>query len=215
MKIFLIEGSAKRRKSASSMLLDGLREQLAAEIVETAVVKTTQVDHALLTALAQTDAAVLAFPLYIDGIPSHFLRFLEAAEPVLRAASTKPVVYALMNCGFYEGTQCTPALEMLRNWCARAGAAFGGGLAVGAGGALTGLDVFALGQGPKKTLGGALEAMAAQICVKACKAPVFISLDMSWEDYRQMGEAGWRKAAQKRGLTEEDLSRPCSAPENE
>lgn len=214
MKILLIEGSPKLRTSASSILLDGLRDCLEdTEITFCAVKGTADSRHDAAEVLTAADAAVLAFPLYVDGIPSHLLRFLQEMEGVLREAEHKPLIYALMNCGFYEGEQCAPALEMVQNWCLRAGVPFGGGLAVGAGGALTGLDAFAMGRGPKQTLGKELKVLAERICAGQCAAPVCISLDMAWEDYQTMGERGWRKALQKRGLQEKDLSRDCPAPD--
>ena len=213
MKLLLIEGSPKLRASASSILMDGLRERLRDAEIHTCAVKGAPVTGEVSAAFTAVDAVVLAFPLYVDGVPSHFLRFLTETEDVLREAEHKPIVYALMNCGFYEGEQCAPALEMVQNWCLRAGVPFGGGLAVGAGGALTGLDAFAMGRGPKQTLGKELEVLAERICAGQCAAPVCISLDMAWEDYQTMGERGWRKAAQKQGLQEKDLSRPCSAPD--
>lgn len=213
MKLLLIEGSPKLRASASSILMDGLREHLRDAEIHTCAVKGAPVTGEVSAAFTAVDAVVLAFPLYVDGIPSHFLRFLTETEDVLREAEHKPIVYALMNCGFYEGEQCAPALEMVQNWCLRAGVPFGGGLAVGAGGALTGLDAFAMGRGPKQTLGKELEVLAERICAGQCAAPVCISLDMAWEDYQTMGERGWRKAVQKQGLQEKDLSRPCPAPD--
>lgn len=213
MKLLLIEGSPKLRASASSILMDGLREHLCDAEIHTCVVKGAPVTGEVSAAFTAADAVVLAFPLYVDGIPSHFLRFLTETEDVLRKAEHKPIVCALMNCGFYEGEQCAPALEMVQNWCLRAGVPFGGGLAVGAGGALTGLDAFAMGRGPKQTLGKELEVLAERICAGQCAAPVCISLDMAWEDYQTMGERGWRKAVQKQGLQEKDLSRPCPAPD--
>lgn len=213
MKLLLIEGSPKLRASASSILLDGLREHLRDAEIHTCAVKGAPVTGEVSAAFTAADAVVLAFPLYVDGIPSHFLRFLTETEDVLREAEHKPIVYALMNCGFYEGEQCAPALDMVQNWCLRAGVPFGGGLAVGAGGALTGLNAFAMGRGPKQTLGKELKVLAERICAGQCAAPVCISLDMAWEDYQAMGERGWRKALQKRGLQEKDLSRPCPAPD--
>lgn len=212
MKLLLIEGSPKLRRSASSILLDGLRDHLEDVEIDTCAVKSAADSGHAAAALTAADAVVLAFPLYVDGIPSHFLRFLTEMENVLREAEHKPLIYALMNCGFYEGEQCAPALEMVQNWCLRSGVSFGGGLAVGAGGALTGLDSFTMGRGPKQTLGKELKVLAERICAGQCAAPVCISLDMAWEDYQTMGECGWRKAAQKQGLQEKDLSRPCPAP---
>lgn len=213
MKLLLIEGSSKLRRSASATLLDALRPSLSGAQITDAALKKPALPPELLPLWHSADAVVLAFPLYVDGIPSHLLHCLTALEEPLRCAGQKPPLYALMNCGFYEGVQCTPAMEMLRQFCRRAEIPFGGGLGVGAGGALTGLEAVPLGTGPKKTLAANLAALAGRILSLQTAPPVYMSLDLSWTAYQEIGESGWRKAAQKRGLCEADLSRPCPPPE--
>ena len=78
MKVALINGSPKPRGSASAMLLDGLRACLPAglECVECPLhaVRPAE-DPARL--LLDTDALVLACPVYVDGLPAHLLTALE------------------------------------------------------------------------------------------------------------------------------------------
>lgn len=43
-------------------------------------------------------------------------------------------VYCLVNCGFYEGHQNKLAIEMMGNWCEKAGIKWGEEVGIGAGG---------------------------------------------------------------------------------
>ena len=80
---------------------------------------------------AQADNVVLAMPVYVDGIPAHVAEFLEYAQG--RASSWKCRIYAVSNCGFFQGQQCRLLLNQLSCFCDRAGLTYGGGLGTGAG----------------------------------------------------------------------------------
>lgn len=212
MKITMIEGTAKKRKSASSVLLHGLREYLPGVEVAEYALKHAQISREAKEAILGADVLILAVPLYVDAIPSHMISVLEELEQNLALLPEKPVVYGVMNCGFYEGEHCEIAAEMLQHWCAHCGAVFGGSVAVGAGGALTALEKIPMGVGAKSTLGKTLKTFAQNILKRETAEPVFISLDLTWDEYKQIGETGWRKACRKRGVPEEALSSPCPAP---
>ena len=116
MKIALINGSPKPGPGASSSILADLEkvlppcERLCFHFFRPAVEETE------LKKLALCDIFVFSFPLYVDGIPSHLLSCLTQLEDrCAELASSAPTVYGIVNCGFYEGRQCLPALEMLRN----------------------------------------------------------------------------------------------------
>ncbi|HAW69762.1 MAG TPA: hypothetical protein DHD79_09105, partial [Firmicutes bacterium] len=82
--------------------------------------------------LAACDTLVFAFPLYVDGIPSHLLSCLSQMEGYLKPLASKEMrVYAIVNCGFYEGRQNQHALDMMQNWCAKTRLIWGHGLGIG------------------------------------------------------------------------------------
>mgnify|MGYP000653504169 CR=1 FL=1 len=60
---------------------------------------------------ADSDVLIFAFPLYVDGIPSHMVSALLDLETVIRKKKKKRTVYAILNCGFYEGCQNAVALR--------------------------------------------------------------------------------------------------------
>ena len=84
---------------------------------------------------------------------------LHQLEEYLVTNKKEITVYAVVNCGFYEGRQNSLAIAMMENWCHRAGLRWGQGLGIGAGGMLAGIRNVPLGSGPKKNLGRALEQL--------------------------------------------------------
>ena len=132
MKTLFIDCSPKKRFCASAYFLslqglftggEKVREKLR-----------TPADHArIIWQLRDAQAVVFAMPLYVDGIPSHVLRFMEEMEEVCREESLGLSVYCIANNGFIEGRQNEPLMRQMENFCARAGLTWGGGVGIGGG----------------------------------------------------------------------------------
>ncbi len=132
MKTLFINCSPKKRFCASayflflqSLFVGGkkVREKLR-----------TPADHGrILNELRDADAVVFCMPLYVDGIPSHVLRFMEKMEEYCRENGLHLNVYCIANNGFIEGRQNDPLMQIMENFCARAGLTFGGGVGIGGG----------------------------------------------------------------------------------
>ena len=132
MKTVFINCSPKKRLSASSWFLALSRLFVSGEKVSETL--RTPADHErILAALTDADAAVLVLPLYVDGIPSHVLPFLEKLEAYSREKDLCLHVYAVANNGFIEGRQNEPLMQELENFCARAGLQWCGGVGIGGG----------------------------------------------------------------------------------
>lgn len=71
--------------------------------------------------------------MYVDGIPSHVLEFLQEAEEFCLKNGCHFFVYAISNNGFIEGIHNKSHLKMYECWCRRAGLTWGGGIGVGGG----------------------------------------------------------------------------------
>jgi len=131
MKIALINGSPKIKDSASDCILQELKVFLSKQnntIIEYHFRKP-QLSIKEMENLVECDDLVFAFPLYVDGIPSHLLNCLTKLENYFQAVNEKEIkVYSLVNCGFYEGHQNTLAIEIMENWCIKAGLQWGQGL---------------------------------------------------------------------------------------
>lgn len=80
MKIVMLSGSPRPKRSTSLYLLDILKDKLAAEN-EITMYQSTGTNLAALAAdLSGSDVFVIACPLYVDGVPSNLLQALSAVQ---------------------------------------------------------------------------------------------------------------------------------------
>ncbi len=215
LKIALINASPKAKDSASGYLLEELKPLLKDSIISEYSLRTFQLKE--LEALLQQDAVVFAFPIYVDGIPAHLLRCLSQWEELARGGKPGLRVYAIVNCGFYEGHQNKNALQILKNWCIKAGLTWGQGVGIGCGGMIASIRGIPHGQGPKRNISVALEALAGNILAggSSNEAGTLSTASALPELYAQpgfprvmyklAGEWGWRKTAKANGLKKKDL----------
>ena len=132
MKTVFINCSPKKRFCASAYFLF-LQRNLTGGTKVTEKLRTPA-DHArILEQLRDAQAVVFGVPLYVDGIPSHVLRFMEAMEAFCRENGLKLHVYCVANNGFIEGKQNEPLMRSFEHFCARAGLTWGGGVGIGGG----------------------------------------------------------------------------------
>ena len=130
-KVVLLNGSMRSRSGNSAKLalrLAGLLKR------ETEIVNLR--DHLnglpkLLDALESATDLVICTPLYLDGLPSQVIRFMETAQREYRGLSKR--IYVLANMGLYESRQLVHLFSAVRQWCGEMGFAYNGGLGVSAG----------------------------------------------------------------------------------
>ena len=81
MKICMISGSLRKKGSNSMYILSQLKEMFDGKNTITLFSSDTFVkkEHDIADAF-DCDALIIAFPLYVDGIPSNFIVFMEQAE---------------------------------------------------------------------------------------------------------------------------------------
>lgn len=132
MKTVLINCSPKKRFCASAYFLALQRLFVGGEKVSERL--RTPADHArVLAQLRGAQAVVFCLPLYVDGIPSHVLRFMEKMEAFCRQNKLHLTVYCIANNGFIEGRQNEPLMQSFEHFCRRAGLVWGGGVGIGGG----------------------------------------------------------------------------------
>ena len=97
MKIALINGSPKNMESASGCLLQELKKFLGddKEIAEYSFRKP-QLNEEEMEQVAESNALVFAFPLYVDGIPSHLLSCIMQLESFLSTIKEKILLFILL-----------------------------------------------------------------------------------------------------------------------
>ena len=132
MKTVLINCSPRKRFCASAYFLFLQSLFIGRKKVKERL--RSPADHAhILEQLRDAQAAVFGLPLYVDGVPSHVLRFLEEMEAFCRENGLKLRVYCVANNGFIEGKQNEPLMQVFENFCVRTGLAWGGGVGIGGG----------------------------------------------------------------------------------
>lgn len=200
MKVLLINGSPKPENggSASGIILDALKQRFGgAAVTVTQYNAAKQNAQEFLRAVSGCNALVFAFPLYVDGIPSHLLRLLCEIQPHIAQEAPGARVYAVVNNGFFQGQQNALALEMMRNFCVRADCIWGGGLGVGGGGMAGAAPV---GRGPLKKLGLALDALTEAIKNGKTIDDRLFAPGFPRFLYQLLAHISWRTQARKNGL---------------
>ena len=132
MKTVLINCSPKKRFCASSYFLFLQRLSVRGEKV-TEKLRSPADHERILEQLRGAQTVVFGMPLYVDGIPSHVLRFLERMEVFCKENNLRLNVFCVANNGFIEGRQNEPLMQILENFCGRAGLRFRGGVGIGGG----------------------------------------------------------------------------------
>ena len=132
MKTVFINCSPKKRFCASDYFLFLQRLFVGGKKV-TEKLRTPADYSRILSQLHDAQAVVFGVPLYVDGIPSHVLRFMEAMEAFCKENGLHLHVYCIANNGFIEGKQNEPLMQSFEHFCSRAGLAWGGGVGIGGG----------------------------------------------------------------------------------
>jgi hypothetical protein len=224
MDILIVNGSPRGTKSNTAhftgILEDLLQNQLLAEgrLASEVQIQPLTIKNAGILPEEfgkPWDALVFCFPLYVDSIPSNITALLLQLEEFYKSAGTqiRTTVYAIINCGFFEGEQTNLGISMIRHWCKRSGLRWGGGLGIGGGEMFGQIASVPLGHGPKKSLGKGITSLALSI-LNADTFPgkekvLFVKPDFPRFLFSFMGSMGWVQQAKKNGLSKKELfSRP-------
>lgn len=205
MKIALINGSPKMGENNSGYFANEMEKLLSAcEVVSIRISRPhiNEQDRAL---LAGCNALLFCFPLYVDSIPSQLLTVLMELETFFREKQIKANVYAVVNCGFYEGVQNHIAFDVLRNWSNRAGLCWRQGVGIGAGEMLGQLGSVPLGKGPKTSLGRALKALAESILQGKGGQNLYLHPNFPRRGFLWIASLGWRRQAKANGVSKKAI----------
>ena len=133
MKALLINASPKRITCASKYYLDLLNMQMLGCDTEQIKLVGPKIYNEIFNHFDSIDALVIALPVYVDGVPSSVLRFLQEAEKYINQNNCQFKLYVISNCGFIEGKQCKNILSVMRSFSDTAGLTWGGGVGIGGG----------------------------------------------------------------------------------
>ena len=132
MKTVFINCSPRKRFCASAYFL--FLQRLFTKGKKISERLRTQADYQrILLQLKDAEAAVFCLPLYVDGVPSHVLRFMEQLEDYSKENGLHLKIYCIANNGFIEGKQNEPLMQVFENFCTRSGNEWCGGVGIGGG----------------------------------------------------------------------------------
>ena len=211
MIISIINGSQKTRESNSGVIIDKLhkllKEKHKVKIYNSGITLFT---NEIFKEIISGDIIVLAFPLFVDAVPSHTLKMLIELENVIKQERTDILImYSIVNNGFYEGKQNRVVFEIIRNWCEHSGVKFGGGIGQGAGEMLGGAnDSYPMEKGPFINLYRALELLVKRIESKEPFGIVYLNPSFIPRIvFKIMATISWNRQAYKNGLKKKDMTK--------
>lgn len=185
----LIHGSPKAAGGNSDKILQLLEKRLTGPCVR---VDTVRTGPETWEALADCEAAVVIFPLYVDSLPSHLLRFFMEWEMDRREQQRRALsLYAVAQCGFYEGEQNRIALEQVSCFCRKAGISWQGGVGLGGAGGFAEMPEALL-----KPLTGVISSLAEAVNRKEeLPSLQFASVGLPRWLYLAAGNQSWIRGA--------------------
>lgn len=207
MKVLLINGSPKTRNSSTELILKHT-ELLLSDYCEINTITAAKPYTLETEKLVQAcDAMVIAFPLYVDAVPSHLLRYLRDVSKTVQACKKNLTVYPVVNCGFYEARQNRLALDVIKMWCFKSGITYGQGIGLGAGPIL---GFAPIGRGPNTNIGKVLSQIVENIKSGACADNIFAEPNFPRFLYKAAAHSSWKKHAKNNGLSVKDMYKKIS-----
>ena len=200
MKISAINGSPKIRKSLSGKIIGQIKKRVGGQIKtwHAAKLVESETPPETLAEILDADILLLVFPLYIDGMPAPLIEFLVRLEGVAGGKQEKPLVYTIVNCGFFESNQTAIALEMAECFANRAALPWGYGLGIGGGPVLSGMGE-QWGKWPVKGIDRTLSKMADAIRDKTTGKNEFAEPGFPRFFHKVISNRAFHKAVKKRG----------------
>ena len=98
--------------------------------------------------------------LFTSILYLHIFKIFRSFRNIFKSNENHTIrVYAISNCGFYEGEQNKTALKIIENWCHKCDLIFAQGLGIGAGPVANEFTNVELGHAIKKDIGLAINFM--------------------------------------------------------
>ncbi|MGL4774220.1 MAG: flavodoxin [Clostridium sp.] len=127
-KVCVINGSPRRGKSSSSVLVKELKNLFknGKDIKEYFI---DLINEECMDEILSNENIIFVSPLYVDSLPSGFVKFLKENEKKFIGKR----IYGIVNCGFIEGHQNKNAIKILEVFCKYSKANWRFGVGVGGG----------------------------------------------------------------------------------
>ena len=208
MIISLVNASPKSNASTSGLFLKYLKTELSSNAqIKEFHISSQCLPTEIIEKILDADAVIFALPIYMGALPSHLLSSLFKIESYVKGKSIKkPVIYTIVNGGFYEGEHSKIAIDMMKHWCKKAGLTWGQALGSGAGDMCGSLTKLPMGKGPSKNLGKALDEITEKITALDSGKNIIVSPNIpryAWKIGASI--LVWNKRAKANGLSKKDL----------
>lgn len=214
--IVLIDGSPKvNEPSTSNYLVEAIGSQIDEASAHKTFINVRQSikKHKTLddfAVIAQADAIIIVFPLYIFCLPGILMRFFEDYYQYWlehEQTAAQPKVYAVVNCGFPEPGINMEAIRVISSFSRHINAQFRFGVLIGGGGMLREAANAPFMKKTMKSLHDAFAAIAEDIGSADLKDIDNFNIFMNFPRrlYLFMGDRGWKGLARRNGLSKKDL----------
>jgi hypothetical protein len=218
-KVLLIVGSAKLQQSTSEVLGSYLLDKLVRRGWQSETryahktIRPGEARSAVLASVDEADLVILAAPLFVDALPYPVTGMLEqiAENRAGRNTRTDQSLLCILNCGFPEAHQNETAIAICRQFARETGFEWAGGLALGAGEAINGRNLFkvkGLARNVIKSLDLAAQALADGKPIPQKAVDLMAKPLMPRWLYILMGTSRWKREAKTHGMHKNLLDRP-------
>ena len=203
-KVMLLNGSMRNMDGNSAKLARTLSSRLKSD-TEIIDLKTYLNDKdSLINILDGSRAIVLCVPLYVDGLPSQVIKLMERME---RSSMGSKQIYLLANMGLYESSQLDNLFGAVKQWCAKSGHEYCGGLGVSAGELMgTLMDVIPFREGTTKKASLGMDCLVQAIDNAETMADIYAEpfAFPRWL-YVWIANTNWNRTSRKNGIKPKDM----------
>ena len=217
----LLIGSPKGPLSTSATLGKNLISGLekfdfsAEEIYIYKLIKKEDKQKELLLKIDRAELIILAFPLYVDCLPSGVIKALELISDYrkLQDNPKKQRFAVIINCGFPEAEHNNTAIRICRIFSREVGFEWMGALKIGMGGGLGGKTLEERGGMVRNIVSGFKIAAKALAQGKQIPEEAFELVSkpmMPRKMYTSMGNLGWNIQAKQFGVRKKIKNTPYS-----
>lgn len=206
MKTALINFSPRGSDSSSSIFLDYVKKSFDESVGAVSLDIKSSLFSVDYEAVLSCENLVFFYPLYVDALPSHMLLFISQLSQKLENSSVKKV-YAVANCGFYEGEQTRLSFEVLKNWCASTSLEWCGGVGIGGAGCFEIFKKHDIENGPRIAINNALSFLSSNIMSGTAQCNDYVTVLFPKKMYKIAGEMLWRQKMRAMGVNPKDISK--------
>jgi hypothetical protein len=221
--VLLLIGSPKRSASTSESLGSYLEQGLRSKgltVNKLHLKKVMGVNNStqeVLAAIDDSETIIFAVPLYVDTMPAHVTRMMEAMHEHHRqgGSNKNKKLLAIVNCGMPDPMHNSTAIGIFHRFADLSGFEWAGGLSLGGGSIIDGKPLGTLGndvKSVKRSLDLTASALAdgkpvPEEALKLMSQPLippFIpKIIVAW-----IGNMGFKKTAKENGVLNKFLDRP-------